>query len=483
MSEISNSNEESRRQATKAANELRRRQTIVRRMQEDSFKEQWAFIKDESRLKSALTTRRAGKSMGDALYFLLEGVQNPGVSMLYCGLTDDSAWRILWKDCLRPLGKRYGIKLKCIKSEGTVILEDYGSIIYFLGIDSSSVEMDKALGQKFKLCVIDEAAKYRQDIKALVMDILFPATADYEGTIVLTGMPSNDTKSFFFDVTTGAEPGWSRHEWTYEHNPYTRDQMRKQVAFLIKVNPGIENTSTYKQHYLGKWAIEDNARIYKFSEHKNLYDHLPEHPAWHYVMGVDLGYDPDPTAFVVLAYRDYDPCLYVIDVYMRKKMIITEVAERIKHYNRIYNLEKIIIDNSMKQAVEELKQRFNLSLTPAERAAKSDFIQICNDDLLNARVKVRSINCEPLIAEFNTLVWDEKALLKGIWAEPKRAKNHCCDAFLYAWRYCYNWVDRGVQVKTHHTDEEVVEAFWDREAAQAGQKNDVLSMVEREYGY
>lgn len=462
---------------------MRRREEILRRMEDDSFPEQWNFIIDTARLKSALTTRRAGKSMGDSLYLLREGILHPNTSLLYCGLTDDSAWRILWKDCLRTLGKKYGIKLKSLKSEGAVLLEEYGSFIYFLGVDASTEEMAKALGQKYRLCIVDEAAMYRQDMRMFVYDILFPATADYEGTICLTGMPCNNTKSFFFDVSTGAEPGWSLHEWTWEHNPYMREKMRKQIEFLKKANPHIEETPTYQQHYLGKWAIEQNARIYKYDEKKNLYDNLPDSASWHYVMGVDLGYSPDPSAFVVLAYRDYDPCLYVVDVYMRKEMIVSDVAARIKHYSRLYQLDKIIIDNANKQAVEELKQRHNIALTPADKVGKVDFIQICNDDLINGKVKVRTINCLPLITEWNTLVWDEKALLKGIFAEPKKAKNHCADAFLYAWRYCYNWVDRGIEKEPRQTSEEQVEAFWEREARYGTHRQDGLSELEREYGH
>lgn len=465
----------------KALQELKRRQKLLDKFQEDSFPPQWKFITSKARLKAALTTRRAGKSMGDALYFLKEGIENPGSSMIYCGLTDASAWRILWKDCLKKLGKEYNINLKGVKSEYTVRLEDFGSVIYFLGVENNEDEMAKALGQKYRLCIVDEAAMFSQDIKSLVYDILFPATSDYEGTVCLTGMPSNNTKSFFYDVTTGAEPGWEIHKWSVLDNPYMAEKMKRQIEFLKKSNPHLENTPTFKQHYLGEWAVENRSRIYNFDKKRDVFDHLMPGREWYYVMGVDLGYD-DPTAFCILAYRDYDPNLYVVECYKKTKMTISEVAERIKHYCRYYRLNKIIIDGSAKQAVEELKQRHGLSLTPADKSGKADFIHLCNDDLSHGRVRVKSTGCEALINEWDVLVWDEKALLnKGIYVEPSRAKNHCADAFLYAWRYCYNWVDRGIETKMLSTDDERVEAFWERESQNI--KQDIFTEIEKEYGF
>lgn len=450
-------------------------------MESDSYPEQWAFITDPSPLKAALTTRRAGKSMGDAQYLLVEGMRTPGCSMLYTGLTDDSAWRILWKDCLRPLGKRYGITLKALRGDLAVRMEEYGSIIYFLGLENSEDEMSKVFGQKFRLAIIDEAALYKQNISLFVHDILLPAVADYDGTICLTGMPCNNTKTYFFDVTTGAVPGWSVHKWSWKDNRYVAEKLQKQLDFLTKNNPNFSTTPTYKMNYLGDWCVSYSARIYSYEPGRNSFDVLPESPNWHYVMGVDLGYD-DPTAFVILAYRDYDPDLYVLEAYKQGGMTLSAVAEKIKHYSRIYKLERIIIDNSAKQAVEELKQRYGLSLTPADKSGKSDFAQIANDDLKHGRVKVRASYCEPLITEWSFLIWDEKVLnAKGIYVEPKRAVNHCADAFLYGWRYCYNWVDRGIEKQAPQSIDEKIDEFWRRQIDR-GENQGIITGLEAEYG-
>lgn len=470
--------------ARKALGEIKKRKETIAAMKADSFPPQWKFITDKAKLKAALTTRRSGKSMGDALYLLKEGMLHPGCSMLYTGLTDDSAWRILWKDCLKPAGKKYKINLKPVKSDYQVELRDYGSMIYLMGVDSNPEEMSKAFGQKFKLVIIDEAALYKQDMRMFVHDVLLPAVADYEGTICLTGMPSNNVRSFFNKVTTGQEGGWSVHKWTFRDNPYVSEKLKAQVDFLVEHNPGIEKTPGFKQHYKGEWCVDEKTRIYNYDRDKWGYDTLPQCNHWHYVLGVDLGYN-DPTAFVIVAYRDYDPNLYVVEAYKRKNMTISEVATRIKHYERFYKVNKIIIDNSAKQAVEELKQRHSIPLTPADKAGKVDFIQLCNDDLIAGRVRVRNTGCTSLTDEWDVLIWYDKALLnKGIYAEPPRAVNHCSDAFLYAWRYCYNWVDRGVAPKTIQTAEQAVEEWWSQQDQAGGhvKEHGIIGALESEFG-
>lgn len=473
---------DSQANAKRALLELRRRDRIFEKMRERSFPEQWAFVTDPSKRKSALTTRRAGKSNSASIMFLQTGIRIPGCSMLYTGLTDDSAWRILWKDSLKPMGKQYGINLKPLKSEKAVELTDYGSMLYFLGLENSEEEMAKILGQKYALAVVDEGAKYRQDIKAFIYDYVLPGLADYDGTLAIMGMPASRGNQFFYDVTTQAELGWSCHEWTWEDNPYVRVNMRKFLDDLISKNPDLVKTPGYKMNYLGKWAVETDKKIYNFNDSLNYYDALPSDSTWYYVLGVDLGYNPDPSAFVLVAYRDYDPCLYVADVFCQKNMDLTAVAERIKFYHQIYAINKTVIDAGHKQSVEELKNRHDLSLVSAEKAGKADFMQLCNDDLKHGRVKAHSEHAAPLIKEWAVLCWDEKARAKGILVEPARARNHCSDAFLYAWRYCYNWVDRGQKIKSATTVEEKMDEFWESEANRMSGK-DPLGILAKQLGF
>lgn len=442
-----------------------KRKRLMEAFKADSFPEQWKAINDDAKLVSWLTTRRAGKSMGAAIKMLMTGVFNPGVTMLYTGLTEDSATRIIWKDCLKELGKRYKIKLRRVKRDLAIYMPDTESVIYIFGADNSSEEQNKVLGQKYKLVVVDEGAAYKQDTKALIEDIIIPATVDHNGQVLFCGMPNNNTNSYFFDVTTGNVPGWSIHKWTALDNPHVREQMKSHLTNMKKMNPGIEETASYRNNYLGEWCIDSSALVWKYSKSKNSISKLPEDTGypWNHVVGVDFGWD-DPTAFVVLAYRDYDPVVYVVEAYKRAQMTLSDVVERLKHYQKIYGVEKFVVDNADKQAVEEIKSRHGLQLRAADKAGKADFIQIINDDLVMGKVQLLRGRADALETEMLNLTWDEKARLKGDYKENKKGINHCSDAFIYPWRWCYAWVDRGVPKTPRHTAEEEVDLFWERES-------------------
>ena len=313
-----------------------------------------------------------------------------------------------------------------------------GSIIYLMGVDSSEDEKDKLLGQKYKLAVIDECASFNIDLRELVYGTLKPAMADLGGTIAMVGTPGNLTKSLFFDITTGAEPGWHVVKATTFDNPFMADKWRKEIEELTTNQPYIVETPMFKQMYLGQWVVDTDALVYKFDESRNVYEVLPMHANgdWQFLLGVDLGYEDD-SAFVVVAYHEWDKNLYVVDTYNKSHMDITDVASKIKELKAKYDIHKTIIDGANKQAVEEIQKRHQLPLITAEKQGKSDFIEIMNSELILGRLKVHNTKGSELIKEWQGLVWKEKGTKRE---ENPACPNHLADAALYAWRYCYNYL-------------------------------------------
>jgi hypothetical protein len=409
---------------------------------------QTAFIDDPARLKAALCTRRAGKSYAAGLMLLREAYYNPGVSCLYVALTRASAKRILWKDILKAIDREQGLQCRFNETELSCTLPN-GSIIYLLGMDADEQEKDKALGQKFKMVVVDEAASYNVDLNEMVYGILKPATADYGGTIAMIGTPGNMKRGLFFDLTAGQDPstpgrwekmGWSCHRWTAFENPRMADNWRAEIEDLKLANPSIEQTPLFQQHYLGKWVVDDSKLVYRFDSSRNVFEELPTLKAnnrWRYVLGIDLGFN-DPTAWVVCAYRDGDRTLYVLGADKKQGCDITEVADRTHKLMSRFQFDSIIIDNANKQAVEEIRRRHDIPLTPAQKQGKADFIEIMNGDFISGYVKLHRKTAAPLIEELQGLVWDERSLPRR--EEHPSCANHCADSMLYAWRHCYQWL-------------------------------------------
>lgn len=425
----------------RAAYEIRRRLEVQEQLDRLLFAEQLAFLNDPAKLKAALTTRRAGKSIGAAAYLLREALRFAGCSVLYIGLTCDSAIKIIWKDCLRVLCRKLGIRAKLNRQKGEVRIPN-GSIIYITGVDATAEQQLTIFGQKFPLVVVDEAALYSIDLQEFIFETLFPCVSDYDGTICLIGMPSKFHKRYFADVTRGSKPGWSVHKWGWWNNPHVATIIDKQLAKLRAEHPGIEQTPGYKRSWLGLWAVDASSLVYRYDASRNLVPELPRGEMRH-VLGIDLGYSPDPTAFILGGYRPHDRKLYFHHAYKRTGMILSDVATYIRYLQGTHNIERLVIDNANKQAVEEMSQRHGLAFEAAEKQGKADFIEMMNDDFQLGNIAIVADKCSAYTSELEELAWDERKREKGLYIEDPSLPNHCCDGGLYVWRFCLNWVDRG----------------------------------------
>lgn len=460
----------------KILQELARRKANKKDVLANALPQQVEFIKDPAKLKAILATRRASKSYTAGLYLFKEALENPGTTCLYLALTRDSAKKIMVKDVLATINRIYSIGAELNKSELSFTLPN-GSVIYLTGADADDEEKEKLLGQKYKLVVIDEAASFKTDQRDLVYKVLKPAMADLQGTIVMIGTPGNNIRSLFFDVTTGKESGWSVYKWKALENKYVAKQIQEEIDELIKANPLIVETALFKQMYLGEWTIETDKLVYKFNSERNLTKSLPiTKGEWRYVLGVDLGYE-DASAFTVCAYNEYDPNTYIVDTFKKSHMDLTAVANKIKELSTSYPIHKFVVDNAAKQAVEEIKNRFQIPLEPAEKVGKVDFIELMNSELIAGKVKLIEDRTEALSDEWLTLVWDERSATKK---ENAACPNHLSDSTLYAWRFCYSYMATKFREKPAPQSEEAIEEFWDKEASKLS-SNRIKPFWERDF--
>lgn len=429
-----------------------------------SFPQQAAFLDDKSQHAVAFCTRRAGKSYSAASFMYECSEAHPGSSVLYLGLTRDSAKRVMWKDCIIPMEYKYQIGSKPHGTELSMT-RDNGSVLYFAGADSNSTEMAKLLGQKYSGVFIDEAQSWKQDLQKLIFETLGPAVADYRGKIRLGGTPSNRVGTFFHKVTTGEIPGWSIHRWSADDNPYMRENWRAEIASLKREFPGIEKTAGFRQNYLGEWVIEDSARVYRFTRSRNMASipgpHRLDEDQW--VLGVDLGYSPDPTAFVLCSYRQFDKRLFIHRTEKKKEMTISDVAERLQIFLKEFPQVRIVMDAANKQAVEEMRIRHGIGIIAAEKHGKEAYIAHMNSDFERGTITL-SPDCESLAKEYEELVWDEDTKMGSVRKEDPACDNHLTDAALYAWRWSFNYAWENAPKDAPIHSEEKVDEFWQREA-------------------
>jgi hypothetical protein len=434
-----------------------------------TFAQQLAFIRDPARLKVLFCTRRAAKSYTAGVYMVNECLENPGVNCLFLGLTRASAEGIIWKDILKRMNLDLGLGISFNESKLIATFPN-GSVIYVTGVDVDEDEMNKLLGKKYRLVCIDEASMYTIDMQKLVYGILKPATADQRGTICLMGTSSNFTRGLFYDITNNREPGWSLHTWSAYDNPYISQQWSEEIADIQANRPLFMETPLFKQWYLNQWVVDTDKLVYKYNVDRNSFKEFPklDPNGWTYILGVDLGYEDD-TAFVLCAFHENDRTLFIIQTFNKKHMDITDVANRIKEFrdSKDFPVSKVIIDGANKQAVEEIQHRHHIALETADKTGKSDFIEIMNAELIQGKIKIKS-SLTVITQEMMGLVWvTEGDKIKLPRKEHPNLPNHLCDALLYAWRYCYQWLSEAktdkLVVGSKAWYESQAKEIWERE--------------------
>ena len=445
-----------------ATNEAENRRAQVRAL---AFPKQLAFLDDSSRLKCALCTRRAGKSYGIGLDILLEHATYPGASSLYIGLTRETAKRVMWKDILGDLDSKLRWGLTPNKSELSYRSPN-GAVTYFIGADADKGEMDKALGQKYRKVWIDEAASYTIDLVKLVYTKLWPAMRDYRGVICMLGTPGDylkigDDYHLFYAATTGRDSNaqWSRHFWSAADNPHMRAAYLEEIERVRQTNPRRTETPGFRQMELGEWVTDGSGYVYRYNEDRNVIAASEVPPLTSHVVAIDLGWH-DATAFTVTGWRAHDPTLYVLRSWKKPEMTLTDVAAHIKELRKLYPTAQLVVDAAAKQSVMELAQRIGEPLHPTEKAGKEDQIRMMNSDLIEGKVRLVAGQCDDLVGEWQSLVWDERAVGR---VEDQRCRNDAADSALYAWRYARPYVESGAAPKKQ-TEEERIAEWVNREA-------------------
>lgn len=442
-----------------------------------NFPQQSAFVKDDSPRVGLKCTRRAGKSYSAGLKLYRAAYSTPHCTVIYMGLTRKTSKKIMWKDVLKTINRdlNLGLDHKNFNETELSVRLPNGSVIYLEGGDSGKDEMEKVLGGKLKLAIVDEAGSFRVDLHKLCYEMIEPALSDYDGTLCMIGTPTDLLDSLFHKVTDGREKGWSLHSWDTSSNPYMKDNWAKRLAMLKETNPEVEKTPSYRRMYLGEWVTDLSSLVYKFDRTKNLYPGELPPGNYVYAMGIDLGFD-DPTAFVIGAFSPHDNTLYIVDAHKAKGMIISDVAERIAYYQKKYDIYRMVIDNASKQAVEELKQRYSLPLVAAEKQGKAEFIEIMNSEYLAGKIKlIDNESTHALQIELGSLIWDDRSTKRE---EHPACENHLADASLYLWRECWNYlavpaekkdwtdlekVDRWEEDEAEKLEEDSSKEFWERD--------------------
>ncbi len=380
------------------------------------------------------------------IYLFKEAWETPNCSVLYIAKTIDSAERIMWRPILKEIDQQLGLGCHFNNAKRIVTLPN-GSQIYILGADANEDEQQKLLGQKFKLAVIDEASKFRLDVKRIIFDKLKPAVADYMGTIAMIGTPDDFINSYFAEVTRGNVPGWEVHTWSALDNPHMAENFQSEMDELLKTNPNTIEEAWFRQNYLKEWVVRDEVKMYKHTE-DNIISTLPGHPM-EAIMGISFnnrGY----MGIAVVGYSEKSRSAYIIDEFKSENIDVKYVVSKIEEYSKRYNIIGYTCPGASKKLLENVRLRYGLSLGDVSEKDQATLIRLFNSELSSKNIKVFQ-KCTDIVYEWDSIVVDEDNM-KDLREHPN-CHSPVATAATYAWYMCYNYSYQPKQVTDDPMDE------------------------------
>lgn len=352
------------------------------------FEPQLKFKLDVAPFKTAVCSRRAGKTVECAADLIDTSLKNSGVVSIYITLSRKNAKKLIWKE-LKEIARVRKLDIHFDNTELSATFKN-NSVIYVSGAKDAS-EIEKFRGLPIKLCYIDECQSFRAYLQTLIDDIIAPALMDHAGSLCLIGTPGPVPAGYFYDCTQSE--AWSHHSWTFFDNPHIEAKSgMKHIDLLNRElkRRGVEASDpSIQREWYGKWVMDSDSLLLHYSTEINHYEELP--PAkYSYILGIDIGFE-DADALAVIAWSEDSKVTYLVEEVVTNKQGLTELVEQIQLLNTKYNIAKMIIDEGGlgKKLAEEMRRRHHLPVHPAEKQRKMENIAFLNDALRTGKFKAR----------------------------------------------------------------------------------------------
>lgn len=403
------------------------------------FPEQVRFIRDSAIYKTAVCSRRAGKTVSGAAYLIDSAISRPGVVCLYITLSRLNAKRIIWGDLLK-INREFCLGGKANETELSIKFPN-DSVIYLSGAkDKSEVEKFRGV-PNLVLVLLDEGQAFRSYIEDMVDDVLAKTLYDYNGTLCVMGTPSPVPSGYFHAVAHS--PQWSHHVWTMFQNPHLQIKSGKTPMQLVRqdcerMGVGVDDPKIQRECF-GKWVIDLNNLVFRYQKELNDYD-IPPIGLTNFVIGVDVGFD-DADAISVIGWKDKDPRCFLLDEMVAPKQGITELAVAIDSRIRKYNPISVVMDTGAlgKKIAEELRRRYSLPIKAAEKSRKFEYIELLNDAMRTKRFFAKSSGA--FAQDCHLLEWDKDKSNGDKLIIADSYHSDICDATLYGFRESLHWIE------------------------------------------
>jgi PBSX family phage terminase large subunit len=380
-----------------------------------SEKQRLSLIESTAKINIWQGAVRSGKTYISLWRFLKELTYGPKGEYVIISRTYDSFKR----NILPLLTDMIGADIKYYYGKRELVVWD--KTIHMVGADDDRSEA-KIRGPTFSGAYVDEATI----VPEAVFKMLISRCAMKDAKIFATTNPDSPyhwLKKEFIDNN----PDVKSWQFTLDDNPeLTSDEK----AYLKRQYKGL----WYQRFIEGRWVQAAGAIYDFFDPMLHVIDFPTSNPAYT-IVGVDYG-TTNPTAFVQLDINpDKYPNMWVSDVYYydsrekQRQKTDTEYANDLKEFIRNKPVRAIYVDPSATSFKIECKRSEIYPIYDAENEVL-DGIRLTAKYFNNGTLKICR-NCQPLIHEIQSYIWDPKCTLSGI-DKPLKEHDHCLDAL----RYC-----------------------------------------------
>lgn len=437
---------------------------ISRDLKNRAFPEQRAYLDDPSQWRAVRTARQSGKTHAIKTDAFDAGLNIARANMLYLCPTQKQAESNLWvaKDGLKVESEEFDMNCHFNNQTLTMRIPWTGSTLTLGGCQTIH-DAEDYRGQKYHRVYIDETKSFKPKVlEYLIDEVLTPGMQRYGGKVTMAGTPGSRLYGMFYDVTRedstesvpyqyrdlpewqDADRQWSLHRW-YAENNINCPEIWKGFLEVKRIKGWADDHPKWLREYMGHWIADEAEHVYRYRKERNLWVPLDEHDStrdnkwglppgneWHYILGIDLGYN-DPFAMCVGAYSDSDPALYLVWDYKCPKLTPSQQAERIRYAEELFGGFDVMVCDSGSQGksiVQEFRQRWGFPIEAAQKNEKKNYIDLFNGDLEEGFIKVN--HTLKWIDEARLLTWDDMG------REDRKQPNHVLDAALYLWRHSYH---------------------------------------------
>jgi hypothetical protein len=432
------------------------------------FDKQLDFIQDKARFKTAVCSRRAGKTVSCAADLINTVLSNNQGDVLYATLNRKTAKRIIWKELLN-INKKFQLGAHINNQELTLTFPHGDNPTIHVTGAKDATEIEKFRGMALRKVYIDECQSFRGYITELVEDVFEPCLTDYDGSLALIGTPGPIPAGFFYDAAHNAQ--WANFKWTMADNPHIELKSGKtvdQILAELRERRGVTaNDPSYMREYLGLWVQDFDSLVYHFKKERNLYNKLPADLT--YVLGIDIGFH-DADAIAVLGYSLETNRVYLVEEHIKRRQGITPLVNKIRELQDRYDPVKMVMDTGGlgKKIEEEMRVRYTLPVHAAEKNRKFEYIELLNDDLRTGRLQAFS----------NSVFEQDSYILQWNRDDPYKLKisdgfhTDIGDAVLYGWRECKHYIEQNREVKHHDKTDAYMRQLEEDEAAKVQFRKD-----------